>query len=50
MASEKKYFPQRKRKGKRGGEATADGEEAEPDQSTNLLGDATNSTANTAQE
>lgn len=47
LAAEKKYFPQRKRKGKRTGgvEATADGEqEAEPDKSTNLLGDATAST------
>ena len=50
LASEKKYFPQRKRKGRRDpGEATAEGEqEGEADQSTNLLGDATNSTAATA--
>ena len=43
LASEKKYFPTRKRKGKR--TATAEGEqEAEADQSTNLLGDTANST------
>jgi len=52
LASERKYFPERKRKGKRtagGAEATAEGEqEAEPDQSTNLLGDATVSTTATS--
>ena len=46
LASEKKYFPQRKRKGRRApGEATAEGEqEGEADQSTNLIGDTSNNT------
>ena len=50
LASEKKYFPDRKRKGKRsGGVDGADGaadadETAATDQTTNLLGDVTGST------
>ena len=46
LASEKKYSPERKRKGKRsgGGDATAEGEQ-EADQTTNLLEDNINTTA-----
>ena len=51
LASDKKYFPTRKRKGKKtGNTATAEGEqEAETDQSSNLLGEAS-TTATSAPE